>query len=68
YTFNYVHPDQRPAFLEHLGRNVVEGAPVVLHLFYPAALAHPELDGKWQAKACYRIEGQEVKLYDCRRM
>jgi len=68
YTFNYVHPNERPAFLQHLGRNLPEGAPVILHLFYPAALAHPELEGKWQTKGCYRIEGEEVRLYDCRRM
>jgi SAM-dependent methyltransferase len=68
YTFNYVHPDERLAFLQHIGRNLVQGAPVILHLFYPATLAHPELEGKWQAKGCYRIEGEEVRLYDCRRM
>jgi SAM-dependent methyltransferase len=68
YTFNYVHPDQRPDFLENLGRNLVEGAPVILHLFYPDSLAHPELEGKWQAKGCYRIDGEEVTLFDCRRM
>ncbi|MGD0517893.1 MAG: class I SAM-dependent methyltransferase [Thermoguttaceae bacterium] len=68
YTFNYIHPSERLAFLEHLGRNVVEGAPVILHLFYPATLAHPELEGKWQDKGCYQIEGREVRLYDCRRM
>ena len=68
YTFNYVHPDRRSAFLEHLGRNLTESAPVILHLFYPATLVHPELEGKWQAKGCYRLEGKEIKLRDCRRM
>jgi SAM-dependent methyltransferase len=68
YTFNYVHPDQRSAFLQHLGQNLPAGAPLILHLFYPATLAHPELEDKWQAKGCFRIEGEEVRLYDCRRM
>jgi SAM-dependent methyltransferase len=68
YTFNYIHPDERLSFLKNIGRNLMVGAPMILHLFYPATLAHPELEGKWQAKGCYRIEGEEVRLYDCRRM
>jgi SAM-dependent methyltransferase len=68
FTFNYIHPNERLAFLENIRRNLVDGAPVVLHLLYPAVLARPELDGKWQAKGCYQIDGEEVRLYDCRRM
>ncbi len=68
YTFNYIRPDERLAFLMNLGRNLMDGAPVILHLFYPSVLAHPELAGKWQAKRCYRIDGEEITLYDCRRM
>jgi SAM-dependent methyltransferase len=68
YTFNYVSPDERLAFLRNLGRNLVEGAPVILHLFYPTVLVHPELEGLWQAKGRYRIDGEEIALLDCRRM
>lgn len=68
YTFNYVRPHERLVFLKNLGQSLAEGAPVILHLFYPAVLAHPELAGKWQAKGCYRTDEGEVRLYDCRRM
>jgi len=68
YTFNYVPPHERLAFLKNLGRNLVEGAPVTLPLFYPTVLVHPELDGQWQAKGRYRIDGEEIALLDCRRM
>jgi SAM-dependent methyltransferase len=68
YTFNYVRPDERLGFLENLRRSLVDGAPVSLHLFYPDALAHPEVAGQWQAKGCYRIDGEEVILYDRRCM
>jgi hypothetical protein len=68
FTFNYIKPDERLAFLENIRRNLTDGALIIIHLFYPATLGHPELEGKWQAKGCYRIDGEEVKLYDCRRM
>jgi SAM-dependent methyltransferase len=68
YTFNYIRPDERLVFLKNVGRSLADGAPVILHLFYPAALAHPELAGQWQAKGCFRIDGENVTLYDCRRM
>jgi SAM-dependent methyltransferase len=68
YTFNYIRPDERLAFLMNLGRSLMDGAPVILHLFHPVVLAHPELAGKWQAKGRYRIDAEEVTLYDCRRM
>jgi SAM-dependent methyltransferase len=68
YTFNYILPEQHLVFLQNIGRNLTKGAPIVMHLFYPAALAHPELDGVWQAKGRYQVEGKEVALHDCRRM
>jgi SAM-dependent methyltransferase len=68
YTFNYIRPDERLVFLKNLGRSLVDGAPVILHLFHPDVLAHPELAGRWLAKGCYRMGGENVMLYDCRRM
>jgi SAM-dependent methyltransferase len=68
YTFNYIHPNERLAFIRHIRQNLMEGAPIILHLFYPVTLAHPELENMWQDKGCYRIDGEEVRLYDCRRM
>jgi len=68
YTFNYIHPDQRLRLLNNLGRSLADGSLIILHLFYPDPLAHPDLAGKWQQKGCYRIDGEAVTLHDYRRM
>ncbi len=68
YTFNYLSPAERLAFLTHIGRDLEPGASIALHLFYPAALAAPQRAGQWQARGRYSLEAQEVSLLDCRRM
>ena len=68
YTFNYLPPEQRVAFLAHIAVSLQPSAKIGLHLFYPAALLHSETVGQWVDKGLYQLDGEEIHLRDQRRM
>jgi SAM-dependent methyltransferase len=68
FTFNYIPPDDRIIFLENIRQSLTDNATIVMHLFYPTVLVHPELDGQWFKKESYQIDGEKVTLHDFRRM
>ncbi len=54
YTFNYLlTPEHQKAFLGHVDESLLPGSLIVLHLFYPHTLSHPETNGKWIDKGQY---------------
>lgn len=60
YTFNYLLDLETAAnFLNNLRRSMASGAFLIMDLFYPASLQHPEQDGKW---AMREIPGGEGAL------
>ncbi|MBI4766414.1 MAG: class I SAM-dependent methyltransferase [Deltaproteobacteria bacterium] len=69
YTFNYLlSPEQQKAFLDHVAETLLPGSAIVLHLFYPNPLLHPDTAGKWIEKGPYRVAGETIFLQDLRRM
>ncbi len=69
YTFNYLlSPEHQKAFLNHVAESLLPGSVIVLHLFYPHALSHPETNGKWIDKGQYQVAGETILLQDFRRM
>jgi SAM-dependent methyltransferase len=69
YTFNYLlSPDLQQSFLTHVGGSLRPGAFIVLHLFYPNVLLHPETAGQWIDKGQFQIDSETVVLKDFRRM
>jgi len=69
YTFNYLlSQDHQMAFLTHIAESLKPGSIIVLHLFYPSVLLHPETAGQWIDKGQFLIDGETVVLQDFRRM
>lgn len=69
YTFNYLlSPEQQKAFLDHVAETLLPGSVIVLHLFYPNPLLHPETAGKWIEKGPYQVAGETIFLQDFRRL
>jgi len=69
YTFNYLlSTDHQRAFIAHVADSLRPEAFIVLHLFYPSVLIHPETAGQWINKEQFQIDGEMVVLHDFRRM
>ncbi len=66
YTFNYVI--KKPAnFLANIAKILENNAFIILDLFYPETLKHPELNGKWTTKKIM-LKGIEYHILDKRRI
>ncbi|MEW6187161.1 MAG: class I SAM-dependent methyltransferase [Thermodesulfobacteriota bacterium] len=69
YTFNYLlTPKEQTVFLKNIAESLLPPSTIVLHLFYPGPLLHPETAGKWIDKGRFRIGNRNILLYDFRHM
>ena len=64
YTFNYIF-DNAVIFLRNVLDSLHKGAPIVLDMFYPQALKHPEINNKWVEKEIY-LENKKYLVKDKR--
>ena len=64
YTFNYIL-EQPETFLRHLAASLVPGGLLVMDLFYPHTLAHPEDENVWREKA-WHFQQRVIHLKDKR--
>lgn len=68
YTFNYLlDKESAGRFLSNLYRSMRTGALLVMDLFCPSPLLHPELQGQWSQRQI-TIEKQMITLKDSRTM
>lgn len=66
YTFNYLlEPETALNFLGNLHKSICEGALLVMDLFYPSSLLHPEQEGQWSQREI--TMGEETVLLRDRR-
>jgi ubiquinone/menaquinone biosynthesis C-methylase UbiE len=64
YTFNYIL-EQPETFLQHVAMSMVPGGVVLMDLFYPHTLLHPEHDDVWREKA-WHFQHRVIHLKDKR--
>lgn len=64
FTFNYIL--ERPeTFLQHLRQSMTQDSSLIMDLFFPKTLAHPELDNVWTTNE-FKRHGRAVTLRDRR--
>ncbi len=64
YTFNYIL-DRQETFLKHLYQSMTDNALLIMDLFYPKTLTHPELDNVWTTHE-FKRHGRTIILRDKR--
>lgn len=66
YTFNYIL-EQPATFLQNVAMSMTPDGVVVMDLFYPHTLVHPEHEGVWREKA-WHFQHRVIHLKDKRTM
>ncbi len=64
YTFNYV-VDRPEAFLKNTCSSMISGGSIVMDLFYPKTLAHPDLEGVWTSHSLLH-QNRQIEYRDKR--
>lgn len=66
YTFNYLlGEDEALAFLANVRRSMAEKALLIIDLFYPLGLSHPDKNGRWIEKS-FPMAERVIRLCDQR--